>query len=448
MNFSTFEDSRILLVSCVKILTLFKNLASQLENQIEEKRLLYSILKDLPKYTEETNLIEVTKRLDELELFLRNCRVCYIQPKAAEEKPAVLVKKKHRIAALLVPAEPTIKPLVTSSLDDLLIVKQGDFYVLKKTSFDDQQSNEPRNFSRKSKNLVTKRRSSLLEDIKEWDREYPNVDKSKLSRLVEEDEEIQRSIEDNGEDSKNEFKNWFLGFDFDENELVFDKLGRVKAGTLEMFVKYALRHDRIDLEFEDELKKTYSLFCTAEELGRLVLAQFDTKPPSILTSEEKNIWIKRKGFLIKLKVINSLRITMSSCKNEQVKQMLRDFCSYHIQNESDPVIKAQLQSLLAILNTEQSDQKSITSSNSRSSPKIIQTQLKKYKFIEISPYEMARQLTLKDFEFFSMISSSEFLKLNWSKHREEANNLISFISRTNAVIHFIIFRSRIGRLVS
>ena len=68
------------------------------------------------------------------------------------------------------------------------------------------------------------------------------------------------------------------------------------------------------------------------------------------------------------------------------------------------------------------------------------TSNKKNRLLELNPEELAQQLTLMDFEFFSALDTREFLELNWMKSdkEERAPTIVKLTRWTNHVAFWIV----------
>jgi son of sevenless-like protein len=64
---------------------------------------------------------------------------------------------------------------------------------------------------------------------------------------------------------------------------------------------------------------------------------------------------------------------------------------------------------------------------------------KRLTFLEISPHDLARQLTLRDFHYFRMIDINEYSHRNWTRDNREklAPNILTLIQRFNEISYWV-----------
>lgn len=78
-------------------------------------------------------------------------------------------------------------------------------------------------------------------------------------------------------------------------------------------------------------------------------------------------------------------------------------------------------------------------------PKSIVPKSKKFTLDELDAVELARQLTLMDYELFQKIRPSEFNNLSWTRKTKDtdAPNLLRMINRFNEVNRFLIYKPKL-----
>lgn len=108
-----------------------------------------------------------------------------------------------------------------------------------------------------------------------------------------------------------------------------------------------------------------------------------------------------------------------------------------MESENNPVIVAQLPSFLQSL-TKKSGLSFIQHDLPKPAiaPPVLPKKLKSLKFPDVSPLELARQITLKDYDLFAKIEITEFYDQKWAKDKISAPNLVKFIDNSNKVTNF------------
>ncbi|KAI9597042.1 ras guanine nucleotide exchange factor domain-containing protein [Syncephalis fuscata] len=166
----------------------------------------------------------------------------------------------------------------------------------------------------------------------------------------------------------------FLGYDYEENEIVFTLDGNVNGGTLKALVERCTLHDTLDTTFINNFLLTYQSFTTSEEFMELLFKRFQIQPPSGLSPEDLELWSKKKQTPVRLRNDSGLLIK------------LNDF---------------------------------------------IKTTMTPYT-LDIDPIEFARHLTIMDSQLYNKITPVECLNKAWS------NKKIPMIEISNHLTHWVI----------
>ncbi|KAK9710389.1 hypothetical protein K7432_008450 [Basidiobolus ranarum] len=133
--------------------------------------------------------------------------------------------------------------------------------------------------------------------------DHPSEKKSQLNNIIE---ERRGSVE-----CKNE--EWFLDYDYDPADVVFNPEGQLIGGTIEALVERLTLHDTtIDSDFVNVFLLTFRNFCKPADFCNLLLARFNIMVPDGLTDGEYQSWRLKKLTPIRLRVHNILKTWLES----------------------------------------------------------------------------------------------------------------------------------------
>ncbi|KAF7732081.1 hypothetical protein EC973_006336 [Apophysomyces ossiformis] len=222
---------------------------------------------------------------------------------------------------------------------------------------------------------------------------------------------------------------WFLQYDYDANEIMFNMEGYVKGGTLRALVERLTLHDYLDMNFINTFLLTYRSFCTSLELLELLEARFNLTPPEGMTEEEKEIWLQRKLKLVRLRVFNVLKNWLELYYNEEdhvILDRLLHFTNTSIRS-SLSFSSDQLERLVRKrqeASTEGGLKKMVLTLPDPPDP-ILPRNRKKFRLLDIDTLEMARQLTIMDFKMYSAIRPVECLDKAWSRDSNDEKGSVA-----------------------
>ncbi|RKP27015.1 ras guanine nucleotide exchange factor domain-containing protein [Syncephalis pseudoplumigaleata] len=240
-----------------------------------------------------------------------------------------------------------------------------------------------------------------------------------------------------------EEKPWFLGYDYDESEIVFTVDANVKGGTLRALVERCTLHDALDTTFVNNFLLTYRSFTTSEEFLNLLFKRFQVQPPPGLTAEEMEIWRSKKQKPIQLRVFNIIKQWLESIYHEDDDAGLLNRLHEFIRTTMSPHLKTvSLLKLIEKRQTKTNDytlRKLVRNIKQEAPPSIMPKNLKKLKFLDIDPTEFARQLTIMDSGLYNKITPVECLNKAWSnKENSCAVNIKAMIEISNHLTHWVI----------
>jgi len=232
----------------------------------------------------------------------------------------------------------------------------------------------------------------------------------------------------------------------DEDNIVYDtKTNAFKGATLNKLVERLTVEKDHDMEFQKTFLLTFQSFTTPEKLIMKLIQRYqvpiEEKPEdSKDTKEQWAVKQKAKQKNIQLRVVNVMK--------RWVESNIADLNDQHIEtikNFQNKYLKYDSESLYHLL--EGALQKRVQMIDEVKKPKVFNEQppepkvdlktifLPNLSFIDLDEAEIARQLTLIEFDFFSVIQPSELLNQAWNKPklRHRASNVLSMINRTNEV---------------
>ncbi|KAJ1921760.1 hypothetical protein H4219_000493 [Mycoemilia scoparia] len=226
---------------------------------------------------------------------------------------------------------------------------------------------------------------------------------------------------ENSISSGGEKKLWFLQYDYSPQDLLLAVDGSVKGGTLPALIERLTAHDFYDTKYVQTFLLTYHSFCTTPEFFEELFQRFKIQPPAGLRPDELNIWTEKKLKPIRLRVYNILKQWLEQHYVEKVPgdplalEMLQDF-SFTFMADVMPKAAEQILQLIERRRASEGGFRKLVRNLPTSAPgPILPRSMKKLKLLDISPIELARQLTLIDSQLFNKIKTIECLKKAWSR---------------------------------
>ncbi|KAH8651183.1 ras guanine nucleotide exchange factor domain-containing protein [Xylariales sp. PMI_506] len=220
----------------------------------------------------------------------------------------------------------------------------------------------------------------------------------------------------------NEARPWFLQDDL-EFEIRWDLKASqptIKGGTLRALVEQLTRngHDRWIPDFEPTFLLTYRLFTTAYELFDAIRARFDLEAPEGLSPAELEQWLEERQKPTRSRILDFLMQWLGVFWMEEMGDNPQELLGFiqKFASENSYLDDIWCQRLNLIIEDRLSDKaiqiRRPPSSNPEGSPNPILPSPKafsKLQFLDISAIEMARQLTLIEFNLFDSITPRECL---------------------------------------
>ncbi len=293
---------------------------------------------------------------------------------------------------------------------------------------------------------------STAESIDE-DSESVRTGGGKLRRLLGDDAPLTHTLTHDSENStgtgntgstlarrKEDEVPWFLEPDYMGDDIVIAQDGSVKGATLEALLARLTMHNSFDASFNNTFLMTYRSFTTTQTLLDLLAQRFRILPPDGLDEDELALWTEKKQVPIRLRVFNVLKMWLEmhfyEGEDEPYLDQVRRFAVEEMGEIAS--MKAPSQHLQRLVERRQGEGEQMIRKmvlpTSAPAP-ILPKNLKKIKFLEIDPLELARQLTLMESRLYNKVKPAECLGLKWTKPGNEvhAKGIMESINTHNRI---------------
>ncbi|KAJ1655164.1 hypothetical protein IWQ61_005037 [Dispira simplex] len=238
-------------------------------------------------------------------------------------------------------------------------------------------------------------------------------------------------------------KPWYLEYEYDRGDLIFNMEMQVKGGTMPALVERLTAHDVSDINFCNTFLLTYRSFTTTNEFLELLIKRFTIQPPPGLRPDELNIWNERKLKPVRVRVYNIIKMWLESHYVEDTDmdglRMLREFACTVM---TDTMPSAAEQVVKSIDRRRQSSDgvfKKLVRNLPKQAPQpILPRNFRKLRVFDIDALELARQFTIKDSKLFNKIKSAECLDNAWmSKDPTRAPNMKAMVEISDRLSRFV-----------
>jgi len=215
----------------------------------------------------------------------------------------------------------------------------------------------------------------------------------------------------------------------------------IKSGTLEKLVERATYHAFTDPEYVSAFLLTYRTFTTPVELLSLLITRFNTPEQEFDDPIKAKNW-EKKSKHIRLRVVNLLRIWLqnyfedfksSSRLFNTLRRFIDSLANWNEQQAN--TLKSTIKKRILAFQSESQLNFSVPPP-----PSIQPEEAAVLSITSMHPTEIARQLTLKEYDLLKAIKPQEFLGKAWTKHRTKEKtspNIIASIAWFNKVSRWI-----------
>ncbi|KAI8359274.1 ras guanine nucleotide exchange factor domain-containing protein [Mortierella sp. GBAus27b] len=214
---------------------------------------------------------------------------------------------------------------------------------------------------------------------------------------------------------------WYLGHDYSNSDISFNRKGFVEGGTLGALVERLTLHDSFDGGFVATFMLTYRSFTTTSQLFTHLFQRFTISPPQELDREQLAQWTDRKQTPIRHRVFNIIKSWLENCfleheeEDHQVLSMIKEFSKSSPMRESLGFAAVQLIKLVEKREASGGmSGKTVLNLSTLAPPlPIVPRNLKRIQFMDIDPLEFARQLTIMEANCYNQIKPVDCLSKAW-----------------------------------
>ncbi|KAF9983965.1 hypothetical protein BGZ75_004490 [Mortierella antarctica] len=241
---------------------------------------------------------------------------------------------------------------------------------------------------------------------------------------------------------------WYLGHDYSQADISFNMEGHVRGGTLPALVERLTLHDGLDSNFVATFLLTYRSFATTEQLFTLLFRRFTITPPMGLDATELEQWTEKKLTPIRLRVFNIIKSWLENyyledeAEDRYILPRIKEFSDSPQMRETMSFAAVQLIKLVEKRETSDGAfRKMVLNLTTQAPQPITPRNLKRIKFMDLDPLELARQLTIMEASYYNKIKPIECLAKAWTSEDPElaakAVNIKKMIETSNLYANWI-----------
>ena len=229
---------------------------------------------------------------------------------------------------------------------------------------------------------------------------------------------------------------------FHGTDIIFSDQGTVKGATIEALVIQLTRHDYFDHKFTSIFIFTYRSFTTAETFIGLLMDRFKIQPPDDMDEDLLKQWHEEKRKPIQLRVVNVIKLWLE-CQlplpdEVPVLDMIEEFFTTNVANsEWKGVADAVLRLVSRAREGKTIPFKTTTGTNTPTP--ILPISRGDRLLLDLSPVELARQLTIREHELLRKITARECMGKAWTKSSAAiyAKNVVNVIGLQNKLTSWV-----------
>eukprot|EP01135_Chromosphaera_perkinsii_P009933 Nk52_evm26s1967 gene=Nk52_evmTU26s1967 len=224
-----------------------------------------------------------------------------------------------------------------------------------------------------------------------------------------------------------------------------EKEGTVRGGTVESLIEKLTHHSTLDPIFTEILVLTYSSFMNSEDLLTLLIERYQKTSlmkaivePSLASEYNTKVCLP-----VQLRTFNVLKVWLNeSFEDFSENESLCTIFLAFVRNRMSSDMKSASEKLLKLFEQNRLyGPKRFALKPAEQPPKShLPPELGNFDLLDINHEELARQLTLIEYNLFKRIGPMEYAGLAWSKKhlQHKAANILNLIGRFNQVSYWVV----------
>lgn len=240
---------------------------------------------------------------------------------------------------------------------------------------------------------------------------------------------------------------WYLEGD-EEFDLLLDINGSIKGGTKEALIAHLTHHKSIDSTFNTIFLTCFANMMPVGELIQLLINRFNIEAPEGLSYEEYLTWRTQKRDKVRLRVLDIMKFLLENhwCESYTNTSLLLRLLKFLNMKDVQKIsisraLVEDIHYILdgGIISTEKAP---AIIGGKPPAPLLKSFSLRKIKLSDIEYIELARQLTLREFDLYCKISKLASIHKVWGKKsglNESIENITNFIKASNQLTNFVAY---------
>jgi hypothetical protein len=223
-----------------------------------------------------------------------------------------------------------------------------------------------------------------------------------------------------------------LDYDYTNADVTFSADGQLSGGTLEALVERLTLHDQtIEQAFLQAFLLTFRCFVSPEEFVQKLRERFSIGPPLGISQAQLDEWKEKKQTPVRLRVFNVLKLWLDTYYLDVYDRESLSALLELAHAVIEPVMAQAGRRLTEMVQrkmdqSEKSGQHSLNGSRGRlapikpdNAPAAILPKLPIRNFTDIDPLELARQISIYEYDVFSQVQAHDLLQLNMGAAKAE-----------------------------